>query len=178
MDGFLIFLIAAVVVAGVFTGIKSYNRLNPLREELHEGEENIEVCMHKVSDLAQKLAEIASSYGFHEKHILLQISHDRRKAQESVYQQSLQAITLITGYADTFPNLKADQTYLRLMDDLRGLSVEIQAKYEDYNRRAKTYNTLRTAFPTVLMSDMLGFSKASYLNPTRWYPRPVQKLRP
>jgi hypothetical protein len=67
---------------------------------------------------------------------------------------------------------------LRLMDDLTRLSGETQQKYEDYNRRAKVYNTERTGFPAIIMSNMLGFTKASYLNPTRWYPAPTQKLRP
>ncbi len=178
MDGFLLFLIFVVVVVAVVHGISTYNRLNPLREELREAEGNIEVCMHKVTNLTRNLVELATRYGFHEQNIFLQISHDRRKAQESIYQRTMQAITLISGFADNFPRLKADQTYLRLMGDLDRLATETQQKYEDYNRRAKVYNTQRTGFPAVMTSAALGFTKASYLDPTRWFPAPTQKALP
>ena len=128
--------------------------------------------------LTEKLFALATRYGFHEQNIHLQISRDRRKAQESIYQRTLQAITMISGFADNFPTLKADQTYLRLMGDLSVLAGETQQKYEDYNRRAKVYNTVRTGFPAIIMSDMMGFTKASYLNPTRWYPASTQKAIP
>lgn len=177
MDGLALLVFVALLIAAAVHGISVYNKLNPLREELREGEGNIEVCMHKVANLTEKLVELAARYGFHEQNIHLQISQDRRKAQESIYQRTLQAITLISGFADNFPSLKADQTYLRLMDDLDRLSGETQQKYEDYNRRAKIYNTERTGFPAVITSGLLGFTKASYLNPTRWYPPRVKTIR-
>lgn len=175
MDGLILFLVFAGGIAAVVLGVSVYNKLNPLREELKEAEGNIEVVMHKVKDLTEKLVALATRYGFHEQNIHLQISADRRKAQESIYQRTMQAITMISGFADNFPTLKADHTYLRLMDDLTRLSGETQQKYEDYNRRAKVYNTERTGFPAVVLSSMLGFTKASYLNPTRWYPAHTQK---
>ena len=178
MDGLIIFLLFAGLIVAVVHGISVYNRLNPLREELKEAEGNIEVVMHKVKDLTEKLVSLASRYGFHEQNVHLQVSADRRKAQESIYQRTMQAITMISGFADSFPTLKADQTYLRLMGDLSVLAGETQQKYEDYNRRAKIYNTERTAFPAVISSSILGFTKASYLNPTRWYPATAQKAIP
>ena len=178
MDGLIIFFLVAAAIVAVVQGISIYNKLNPLREGLKEAEGNIEVVMHKVAGLTEKLVALATRYGFHEQNIHLQISHDRRKAQESIFQRTMQAITMISGFADNFPTLKADQTYLRLMDDLTRLSGETQQKYEDYNHRAKVYNTERTGFPAVIMSGMLGFTKASYLNPTRWYPAPTQRAIP
>lgn len=178
MDGLVLFLTLAAGISAVAMGISIYNKLNPLREELKEAEGNIEVVMHKVKDLTEKLVALATRYGFHEQNIHLQISADRRKAQESIFQRTMQAITMVSGFADSFPTLKADHTYLRLMDDLTRLSGETQQKYEDYNRRAKVYYTERTGFPAVVMSGMLGFTKASYLNPTRWYPAQTQKARP
>jgi LemA protein len=178
MDGLLIFFLFAGLIAAVVHGISVYNKLNPLREELKEAEGNIEVVMHKVAGLTEKLVGLATRYGFHEQNIHLQISADRRKAQESIYQRTLQAITMISGFAANFPTLKADQTYLRLMGDLSVLATETQQKYEDYNRRAKIYNTERTGFPAIISSGILGFTKASYLNPTRWYPAATQKTIP
>lgn len=169
MDAATVF-ISLLIVALAVGGIAVYNVLNPLREELREAEGNIEVCMHKEADLTQKLAELAARYGFHEQNIFLQISRDRCKAEQTMFQQTLQAITLISGFADSFPSLKADQTYLRLMGDLERSATEAQQKYEDYNRKAKVYNTTRTSFPTIAVAGALGFTKASYLNPTRWYP--------
>lgn len=178
MNGFIIFLFFAMAVAAAVHWISVYNKLNPLREELKEAEGNIEVVMHKVAGLTEKLIALASRYGFHEQNIHLQISANRRKAQESIYQRTMQAITLISGFADNFPTLKADQTYLHLMGELSVLATETQQKYEDYNRRAKVYNTQRTGFPAVISSGILGFTKASYLNPTRWYPATTQKTIP
>ena len=178
MNGFILFLFALALIATVTHWISVYNKLNPLREELKEAEGNIEVVMHKVAGLTEKLIALAARYGFHEQNIHLQISADRRKSQESVYQRTVQTITMISGFAANFPTLKADQTYLRLMGDLDRLAGETQQKYEDYNRRSQVNNTERTAFPAVISSGILGFTKASYLNPTRWFPTPTQKAIP
>lgn len=106
MEGVILMLVLAMT--GML-GISVYNKLNPLREELKEAEGNIEVVMHKVADLTEKLVALAARYGFHEQKIHLQISADHRKAQESVFHQTMRAITMVSGFADNFPTLKADQ---------------------------------------------------------------------
>lgn len=171
-----LFPLLMLFLVGIFVAnlISVYNLLNPLREELREAEGNIEIVMHKVMELTDKLVDIAKQYGFHEKNIFMDIAKLQKNQRQAYFKQSISTMVSVADYAQTFPLLKADGTYLKLMSDLDRLSAEAQSKYEQYNSRAKIYNTKRTEFPTILTSSAIGFTKASYLNPNRWFPSKTQ----
>ena len=162
------FAIIVAVVLG-WVAVVIYNDINPLNHRLHEAEANIEVAMQKRNNLANALLEVAARYSNHEALIQLRVSKDRRHA--GYYQRAGQAIVFVTQLATNFPALRADQTYLHLMDDLRGLETELQSRYETYNGYARDYNARRTRFPAILFADVLNFRKAIYLDPSMWHPR-------
>lgn len=166
--GIIVFSFFMLIVA-VWAGIVIYNDVNPLWHRLHEAEANIEVAMQKRMTLADALLDVAERYAGHEKVIHLRVSKDRRAGGH--YQQAGQAIVFVTQLATTFPALNADQTYLRIMDDLRALENELQLRYETYNSSAREYNAKRTKFPAIAFADILNFPKATYLDPSLWHPR-------
>lgn len=162
------FAVLGVVI--IWSGIVIYNQVNPLSHQLQEAEANIEVAMQKRNTLANALLDVAERYAGHEKVIHFRVSKDRRTAGH--YQRAGQAIVFVAQLAaTTFPALKADQTYLRLMDDLRSLESELQSRYETYNGHAREYNAKRASFPAILFADILRFPRAIYLDPSLWHPR-------
>lgn len=166
-------LFGALVWWLVATGARIYNTINPLKHSADEAEANIEVVMHKRVNLSQRLVAIAERYAGHEKliHIHIADSFSAGRPAQSPFAQSKNAVAVVAGLAMQYPALKADQTYLRLMDDISSLDSQLQSKYEQYNNVAKSYNALRASFPAVLFSSFFGFEQLRYLDPTMWYPR-------
>ncbi len=160
---FVLVVILAIIFA--WSAIVIYNKVNPLKHRLNEAEANIEVMMQKRMNLAEALLDVAERYAGHEKLIHLRMSRDRRD-----YQRTKQAILFVTQLVTTYPALKADQTYMRLMNELQSLEAELQSRYETYNSHAREYNQTRTSFPAILFANVLSFSKANYLEPSLWHP--------
>jgi LemA protein len=168
-----LFVLLILIVGAAAFGIPIYNSINPLWHRLDEARANIEVVMHKRTQLTNRLVEVAARYVGHEKLIHLQISSDRTRAGQVATAgmgQSGQVMTFFAGLAANFPELKADQTFRQLMSDLTVLETEVQNRYELYNSNAKEYNALRTSLPTYIYASILGFEKANYLEPSLWYP--------
>lgn len=166
MELLLLLVMLAAVTAG---GVIIYNDVNPLWHRLDEARANIEVVMHKRTQLTQRLVEIASRYVGHEQLVHLQISNDRSRVGRGAPGSAAQTMIFFAGLAASFPDLKADQTYLRLMGDLTILEGEVQTKYEFYNATAREYNAKRASLPTLLYAGFLGFTAAKYLEPSLWY---------
>lgn len=171
MEFGLILTVILLLVAAYF-GWHIYNEINPLWHKLDEAKANIEVVMHKRTQLTKRLVEVASQYVGHEKLIHLTISADRAKLAQvgtQVLGPTGQTAAFFSNLAATFPDLKADQTFRHLMADLTVLETEVQNRYEGYNNSAKDYNAKRTSLPTYLYASFLGFNQASYLDPSLWY---------
>jgi LemA protein len=175
-----VLLIFVLVVALIVVGVIVYNDLNPLWHKLDEAKANIEVVMHKRTQLTNRLVEVAGRYVGHEQMIHLQISADRARAGQAANAgmgPTGQAMTFFTGLAASFPDLKADQTYRQLMGDLTVLETEVQNRYEVYNNNSKEYNARRTSLPNYIFASTLGFEQAKYLDPSLWYSNSPQSLR-
>jgi LemA protein len=168
-------LLIVMLLGLVAFGVIIYNDVNPLWHSLEEARANIEVVMNKRAQLTQRLVDIASRYMSHEQKVFLQISGDRTRIGRTQIpigrsgQTPAQAVNFFAGLAASFPDLKADQTYLRLMGDLTVLEGEVQNKYEIYNSHAREYNAKRASLPTLLYAGSLGFTVAKYLEPSLWY---------
>jgi len=159
-------LLLVIAIAGL--GVKVYNDLNPLWHRIEEAAANIEVVLTKRAQLTTRLSEIAGRYVGHERLIQLQISADRARAGQALGPGG-QAMNFFAGLASNFPGLRADQTYLRLMNDLSSLEGEVQNRYELHNAQAREYNARRSSLPTLLYAGLLGFNSARYLDPSSRY---------
>ena len=158
---FLLLLIGAVVAVGV----KVYNQISPLWHRIDEASANIDVIMNKRNELTRRLSDIAGRYVGHERLVQLQVSSDRNRALAPAGQTTI----FFAGLAASFPELRADQTYLRLMNELTALEGEVQSKYEIYNATAREYNATRASIPALLFVGLMGFTQARYLEPSARY---------
>lgn len=148
----MIYLILIVLIGLAVWLIKIYNTLQSSMQEIREGFSNLQAGLKKRQSLSAQIIEIASGYLEHEQLTQLKVA------------QSRQDMKRMMVLAESFPELKADQTYQQLMHQLEGLEDDILQRREGYNNRVKKYNSYRNAFPAVLVAKKLSFDIVGYFD--------------
>ena len=148
---FTIVFILLIAATGWFIG--TYNSLQSKKQDIVEHASNIQIVLQKRMDLSQRIIDIAKSYGDHEKLTHLQVSQNTTGDAKS-----------LAALAQAFPELKANDTYQKLMGQLETFENEILGKRELYNAVVKTYNTARSSFPAVLIAGKLNFGIIKYFD--------------
>lgn len=164
------FMLFLLLVAGFFAArfvIGRYNRLQVGSEGIREAHSNIIVSMKKRIDLANKLIDIASAYGDHEKLTHISIARADGAADTAVIAASAQAagaVQSVLKLATHHPELRASETYNLLMQQLEGVETNLQDRRERYNALVREYNSQLSQIPTNLYAPALGFRAAPYFN--------------
>jgi LemA protein len=163
MLGFLILLAVAFLVWAVML----FNGLHGASELVREAHSNIIVSMKKRIDLANKLIDIASSYGDHEKLTHISVARSDGSTDTAVIAASAEAagaVQTVLKMATRFPELRASETYNLLMTQLEAVEANLQERRETYNAIVRAYNLRLGRIPTNLVAPALGFRKAPYFN--------------
>ena len=161
---FLIFLSVCLVPIGLFV-MGAYNNMQSQAQGIREAHSNTIVSMQKRVDLANKLVDIASSYGEHEK--LTQITVAQNESVQAAMNTSQEVdgtVNRILSMARAYPDLKANQTYQNLMGQLESIENDLQQKRQVYNSQVRSYNTSCTSIPIVFVASYLGFKTAPYFD--------------
>lgn len=158
----LVLVLAAVVGVVAFFG---YNALRALSEALRESWSNIGVVGRKQASLINQLIDVVKGYQESEKLVMLKVSEDMTSANNvaQMHQQSGMVLSTVTGMARTFPELKSNAQYQRLIDSIQSCETQLEAARQGYNQKVKEYNTKRSSIPSVFYAHTLGFKPASYL---------------
>lgn len=146
-------LTVIVIIAILIWAVKSYNILQADKQAIIEQASNIQVAQQKRRDLATRVLEIAKGFGDHEKLTHLKISSNQEASVNS-----------LAALSQSFPQLKANETYVQLMRQLEDLENDIANKREAYNATVKRYNCYRSSFPNMLVANQLNFEAAPYYN--------------
>ncbi|WP_315359129.1 LemA family protein [Neisseria bacilliformis] len=147
--GILTLLLIILAVIAVWL-VKTYNRLQTSMQNIREMYSNLQAGLKKRQQLSGQIIEIASGYMAHEQLTQLKIAQNNPGQMQIV--------------AQAFPELKADATYQKLMQQLENLENDILARRENYNFRVKDYNSYRNAFPVVLVAQKLSFEIVQYFD--------------
>lgn len=155
-----LFLILIVILVWLFF---AYNKLRRLAENVKQKQSNIYATIKKRHDIAQRLSDIASNYGDHEKltHLTITESDSIAKANIAVSEAS-HLIGNVQMLANRFPDLKANSTYQQLMVQLDKIENTILERREAYNAAVQIYNSLRGSIPHLFYATKLGFVEATY----------------
>lgn len=146
MIEFIFFLMVALVVWAVVV----YNRLQRLMQGIRQYLSNLQAALKKRIDLTQQIVDIAAGYSEHEK-----LTHFNVNKPQEVMQQVL-------ALGQSYPDLKANETYRMLMGQLENIEQTILDRREAYNARVNDYNSYRNAMPQVLIAGKLSFEIAPY----------------
>ena len=155
-----LFLILIAILVWLFF---AYNKLRSLAENVKQKQSNIYATIKKRHDIAQRLSDIASNYGDHEKltHLTITESDSIAKANMAVSEAS-HLIGNVQMLANRFPDLKANSTYQQLMVQLDKIENTILERREAYNAAVQIYNSLRGSIPHLFYATKLGFVEATY----------------
>jgi LemA protein len=165
---FLAIAIGAIVVA-LFV-IAVYNGLVSKRQEVQEAWSAIETELRRRFDLIPNLVETVKGYAGHEQTTLTDVIKARNAAVTSgpIDQQvaSQNAIGAALGrlmvLTESYPELKANQNFIQLQDQLNETETRISQSRRFYNAVVKEYNTMCQSFPSVLIANSFGFQSRPY----------------
>lgn len=169
----LIILLAVIVLVGAFC-VTTYNKLVTLREEVDQSYANIGTQLQRRSDLIPNLVSSVSAYMEHEQSIIDSVTQSREHllnagsiAEQADADQELStALSSLLVLAEAYPELKANENFIQLQDELAGTENRIATARRDYNEVAGTYNAQIRRFPGVVFANLFGFDRVDYFQPS------------
>lgn len=166
----LISVIAVVVIiAGVFIG--SYNSMVEKREEVESAFSTVSTYLQRRYDLIPNLVNTVKGYSDYEQSTLTAVTEARSAVQsadstnEKIAAENRLDSALnvwVNAVTEAYPELKANEQYQSLIDELAGSENRIATARKDYNEEAQEYNTSITKFPRNIFASMFGFEKYDY----------------
>jgi LemA protein len=179
----ILILFLAVIVVAIVVGI--YNRLVTNRNRYQNAYAQIDVQLKRRYDLIPNLVETAKGYIAHERGTLEAVTQARTAAVGAAQAAAarpgdpgaMQALAGAEGtltaalgrlfaVVEAYPNLKANETMSKLMEELTSTENRIAFSRQAYNDTVQAYNISRESFPAVLLAGMFGFNPASLLEST------------
>jgi LemA protein len=154
-----------------------YNTIQRLDEQATSARSQIEVQLQRRADLIPNLVSTVKGYAAHEEQVFNEVAQARAGLLGAVQshdpQQMADANAAATGalgrllaISEAYPQLKADQGFLRLQDELTGTENRIAVARGDYNKAAQDYNTLIRTFPTALTAKVTSAKPKPYFEVT------------
>lgn len=164
---FLYILIAIILILTVL-----YNSLVRSRNRVDEAWSDIEVQLKRRYDLIPNLVESVKGYAAHESGVFEKVTAARSQAmQAGSMQERLKDENVLSGalkslfaVAENYPDLKANQNFLQLQNDLTDTEDKIQAARRFYNGNVRDYNTKLQVFPTNMFASMFGFKSREFFD--------------
>uniref|UniRef100_A0A7C3KBX9 LemA family protein n=1 Tax=Oscillatoriales cyanobacterium SpSt-418 TaxID=2282169 RepID=A0A7C3KBX9_9CYAN len=179
--GLLIFIIMLALIVGVIV-MNAYNGLVTLRNRYKNAYSQIDVQLQRRYDLIPNLVETAKGYMKHERETLEAVIAARNAAMTAnsrasrnpgdpqAMQQLEAAEATLTGalgrlmvVSEAYPDLKADQTMTRLMEELTSTENKVAFARQAFNDSVTLYNTKREVFPSNLIATSFNFTAADLL---------------
>ncbi|MBN2244583.1 MAG: LemA family protein [Candidatus Aminicenantes bacterium] len=168
MSGLLIFLIIIGVVVVLLVGI--YNSLVQLRNRCENAWSQVDVQLRRRYDLIPNLVETVKGYAKHEREVFLKVTEARNMAiNASTVKEQGQAENMLTGtlkslfaVAENYPDLKANQNFLMLQEELAGTEGKIAYARQFYNDAVMKFNTKQQVFPANIIAGMFNFKEREY----------------
>jgi len=159
-------LVVLAIASLPLTGC-SYNRFVGQEEAIKAQWAQVENQLQRRNDLIPNLVETVKGYAAHEEGVFKDIADSRSKLlaakspDETIAAANQQTTALgrLLAIAENYPNLKANEQFNRLMDELSGTENRIAVERMRYNERVREYDTARRQFPANLTAKMFGFKE-------------------
>lgn len=160
-------IIAAIAVILIIWAIASYNGFIKAKNNVEESFSTMDVYLKKRYDLIPNLVETVKGYARHEAETLNQVISARNVAESAAtIEGRIEGENMLTGtlrslfaVAENYPDLKANQNFLDLQDQLRQVEEDIANARKYYNAIVKTFNNKCEMFPTNILAGIFHFVK-------------------
>ena len=168
-SAFVMVLVGLAAVAG--SGC-SYNRFVGQEEAIKAQWAQVQNQLQRRNDLIPNLVETVKGYAAHEEGVYKDIAESRSrllsaKSPEETIQaanQQTAALGRLLAVVENYPQLRANEQFNRLMDELSGTENRITVARMRYNERVQEYNTLRRRFPSNVTAKVFGFKEYPYFS--------------
>jgi len=157
------------VVLGIFF-VSRYNGLVAKRENVDNTWAQVQNVLQRRADLIPNLVETVKGYAAHEKEIFQQLAEARAKlagartpAEAAGANQELSsALSRLLVVVENYPDLKANESFLALQDELAGTENRIAVERKRYNDAVRDYNASIKRFPNNLLGGLFGLEPRQY----------------
>lgn len=149
--------VLAVVLMIVFGVQSSQNKAISLEEQVNTAQSDIKVQEKRRVDLVYNLADCVKQYDEHESETLQAVADGRGSTGDIE-----NVTTAITAVAEAYPELKSNENYKTLMNELSMTENMIAEYRSNYNKQIKEYNRYVRKFPTRQFLGMLGYETQNY----------------
>jgi LemA protein len=147
-----------------------YNDMVSMRESIGAAWAQVENQLQRRNDLIPNLVQTTKGYATHEQQIFTSVADARarligantRAAQIEAANEVSTALSRLLAIAERYPDLKANEQFNRLSDELAGTENRIATERRRYNEAVRAYNTYIKQFPAVLTARLLGFAPEAY----------------
>jgi len=160
-------ILGLIILFVIFT----YNMFIRLRSRVNAAWAQIDVQLRKRYDLIPNLVETVKGYAAHEREVFQKVTEARTKAigAQTVREQG-EAENMLTGalktlfaVAENYPELKANQNFLMLQEELSGIESKIAYARQFYNDNVMKYNIARQRIPANIIANTFNFIGRDYL---------------
>jgi len=173
-----------ILVVGLWL-IATYNGLVGLRNALKNAWSQIDVQLKRRYDLIPNLVETVKGYAKHERETFENVIKARQAGIDAkTVKDQAQAENMITGalrqlfaLSEAYPDLKANQNFLALQEELASTENKIAFSRQYYNDTVQTFNTRQQQFPANMIAGMLGFTPADFFEIEEPAAREAPKVR-
>ena len=166
-----IILVIGASIAGSFIG--AYNNLQQLDETVTSNWAQVENQLQRRADLIPNLVNTVKGYASHEKEIFVGIAEARAKLSGAMQKKDVKgvneanaqfngALSRLLAISENYPQLKANDNFIQLQDEIAGTENRLAVARKDYNDSVKTLNAKIRTFPTAIIANMSGIKAREY----------------
>lgn len=169
----ILIAIAAILVLIVLWGVGTRNGMVSAYEDVQNKASAIETQLQRRSDLIPNFVATVKGYAAHEEEVYTAIADARAKLSGAIEKDDMASVSEANSELDSalsgllvvvenYPELKANENFIALQDELAGTENRIAKAREDYNDEVKSYNKKIKSFPNSIIANMGGFDEAVY----------------
>jgi len=163
----IVWILLGIVAVGLIWLIAVYNGLISLKNRTQEAWSDIDVQLKRRYDLIPNLIETVKGYAKHEKDVFTDVTKARTEAMQAkglvdkAQKENMLSETLKSMFAvaESYPDLKANQNFLHLQEQLTDTEDKIEASRRFYNGNVRDFNTKIQVFPNNMVAKQLGFKE-------------------
>ena len=189
---FLPWIVVLVVIFGIYSYVKGINNTAvTLGQTVEQTWGDVQTSYQRRNDLIGNLVNTVKGYAEHEKSTLTAVIEARAKATavtidptnitpdqlaafNSAQSGVSSSLSRLLVSVEQYPNLKADQSFLKLQDELASTENQILTARTRFNEAVKPYNTHIKTFPNSLFAGLFGFKEKVYFNAVEGADKPVE----
>ncbi|MEP7376141.1 MAG: LemA family protein [Chitinophagaceae bacterium] len=168
----MVLIVVAIIVLIALWVMSLYNNLVKLRNRRQNAFADIDVQLRQRHDLVPQLVETVKGYASHEKDLLLKITEARSAAMSATSiddkikaeQQLTSALQGLKVQVEAYPDLKANQNFLQLQEELSDIENKLAASRRFFNGATTEYNNAVESFPGNLIARNFGFQREVFFD--------------